>query len=675
MKFLAALLALTVLVQAAAPVLTNVESGPVEPPKEGAIRLKVTVDTMSLPTKLQYFFGISPNTAADGPTQQIPAMTAPQNAFIDVPNLVGGQTYRFKVTASNGPRAEDSDTEFGPDFTMPVVKPSIKLLTPETSPTGTATVKATIIANGADVTSVTFKGGLTTEYTDLAQFTMTPPTPPILGTDSDGDTVQHTFTNLTRGLTYRYQITATNSQGTGTSGDTGVFTVPANRAPIARPDTARLNGTKPITIDVLKNDSDPDGDGITLEEVTQGKQGRVQIVGGKILYTPAADANAGDTFTYVILDDYDNSVRSATGTVTISSPNLNSRGLGAAELKDEEGNVVGLIRLTGTGNGTVSGKLQLFTQRYTVMGQLDANGHFYFTIPRDEDGPLQLDVDFSGDEDGAFDVSLKGDGNVWSGEEIPNTLTDARRDEIVGKYTVELPAPSGDDQPKGIGFVRVDIKPWGDVSIKGRLGDGSKFSTKGVLTGSDSAPIVSMFTSKGDTRLRGTLQLGSDANLTGPFVWFRDADSDAMFPNGIYAEINMNGSRLEPAQKGQRTLPDAKKATITLTDGNLNTSITQSIEISKSDRVSFIGSNPFGVTMKIDRANGTFKGQFDHPFDDSRHKFLGVLLQAQDKGSGVFTGIDRTGAVALSIGVANPTPTPTPTPNPTPDPPNNGNEF
>jgi hypothetical protein len=76
------------------------------------------------------------------------------------------------------------------------------------------------------------------------------------------------------------------------------------------------------------------------------------------------------------------------------------------------------------------------------------------------------------------------------------------------------------------------------------------------------------------------------------------------------------------------------------------------------------------MSLKIDRNNGTFQGEFDHPFDDSRRKFRGVLIQAQDKGSGVFTGIDQTGAVALTIGLTEPTPTPTPTPPTTPNNPN-----
>ena len=54
---------------------------------------------------------------------------------------------------------------------------------------------------------------------------------------------------------------------------------------------------------VLGNDSDPDGDSLTIIAVTEpaGKTGTVQIVGSQILYTPKAPFYT-DTFTYTISD-------------------------------------------------------------------------------------------------------------------------------------------------------------------------------------------------------------------------------------------------------------------------------------------------------------------------------------------------------------------------------------
>ena len=57
------------------------------------------------------------------------------------------------------------------------------------------------------------------------------------------------------------------------------------------------------TIDVLANDSDANGDALTLIGVSTPAKGTATIQGGAIVYTPDADAKAGpDTFTYTVRD-------------------------------------------------------------------------------------------------------------------------------------------------------------------------------------------------------------------------------------------------------------------------------------------------------------------------------------------------------------------------------------
>jgi hypothetical protein len=333
--------------------------------------------------------------------------------------------------------------------------------------------------------------------------------------------------------------------------------------------------------------------------------------------------------------------------------------------------------LNGTGGGSVSGKLQLFTKTYIVEGEIRENGHFYFTIPRGEDDDLQLDVNFASEEN-TFEASLKAGEDEWSGISEINTLTDKRRDEVVGRYTIEFPAPGGDDStfPQGNGYARIDVKPWGDVGIKGKLGDGTKFSTKGVLTGTGEDARVSMWVTPKQSRVSALFNFGEglNPNISGPMRWYRNPSDSDFFPDGFYVpSLTTSGSRFTE-QENNRSLSDAKKATLTLTAGNLSGTITQAIEITKSDKVIFLNSNPFGMEMSIDRDTGLFKGNFDHPFDDSRRKFQGALLQSQSKGSGVFLGIDRSGAVSISPGLPQaPVPTPTPTPPTTPTTPTNPN--
>uniref|UniRef100_UPI002610B880 Ig-like domain-containing protein n=1 Tax=uncultured Christiangramia sp. TaxID=503836 RepID=UPI002610B880 len=59
----------------------------------------------------------------------------------------------------------------------------------------------------------------------------------------------------------------------------------------------------PVQIDVLNNDSDPDGDELTVTEVTQPGNGSAVInTDGTVTYSPNANFNGTDTFTYTISD-------------------------------------------------------------------------------------------------------------------------------------------------------------------------------------------------------------------------------------------------------------------------------------------------------------------------------------------------------------------------------------
>ena len=78
----------------------------------------------------------------------------------------------------------------------------------------------------------------------------------------------------------------------------------------------------PITIDILANDSDPDGNALTLESVAQPTYGTIVVNGDNtVTYTPDANFYGTDTFTYVVGEDtYGNTT---TGTVTVTVNGIN----------------------------------------------------------------------------------------------------------------------------------------------------------------------------------------------------------------------------------------------------------------------------------------------------------------------------------------------------------------
>jgi len=80
-------------------------------------------------------------------------------------------------------------------------------------------------------------------------------------------------------------------------------TEPSNTAPIAANDSYTTTEDTAVTLNVLANDSDTDGDAFLLWGYTQAANGTVSTdVNGNLVYTPNADWSGIDTFTYTLRD-------------------------------------------------------------------------------------------------------------------------------------------------------------------------------------------------------------------------------------------------------------------------------------------------------------------------------------------------------------------------------------
>ncbi len=168
-----------------------------------------------------------------------------------------------------------------------------------------------------------------------------PVTIDVVANDSDPDGDALTVTAVTQGAHGAVAIVgnqakyspASNWSGTDTftytisdghgGTDTATVTVTVthvNHPPVANDDAATTDEDVPVTVDVVANDSDPDGDALTMTAVTQGAHGSVAIAGNQAKYTPAAGWSGTDTFTYTIGDGHGGS-DTATVTVTVRAVN------------------------------------------------------------------------------------------------------------------------------------------------------------------------------------------------------------------------------------------------------------------------------------------------------------------------------------------------------------------
>ena len=131
-------------------------------------------------------------------------------------------------------------------------------------------------------------------------------------------------------------------------GETSTTTVtvevtPVNDPPVAEPDSTETPEDTPVTINVLENDSDPDGDPLTVCDPPVANNGTVVVnPDGTITYTPDEDFNGQDIITYTIKDP-DGETSTTTVTVDVTPVNdppeidLNGEMVGCPIIDDRAG--------------------------------------------------------------------------------------------------------------------------------------------------------------------------------------------------------------------------------------------------------------------------------------------------------------------------------------------------
>ncbi|MDF4590303.1 tandem-95 repeat protein, partial [Vibrio parahaemolyticus] len=118
--------------------------------------------------------------------------------------------------------------------------------------------------------------------------------------NSDGSVTYTPNDNYVGKDTFTYIVT---SGGVSESTTVEVNVTPVNDAPVAKDDIATTQEDTAVTIDVLPNDTDVDGDKLSIESVSVPKeQGTVEVVDGKLVFTPAENFNGDAEITYTVTD-------------------------------------------------------------------------------------------------------------------------------------------------------------------------------------------------------------------------------------------------------------------------------------------------------------------------------------------------------------------------------------
>jgi hypothetical protein len=146
---------------------------------------------------------------------------------------------------------------------------------------------------------------------------------------------------------------------------------PADLPPVAVDDAAATPVDTPVTVPVLANDSDPNGDPLTVTNLTQPANGTAQRnPNNTVTYTPTAGFTGSDTFTYTANDGQANS-NVATVTVTVFNA---SGGGGAPAFRSAASAIVtgasGTTLTIARPNGVQAGDLLLAQIRHRSLSTL-----------------------------------------------------------------------------------------------------------------------------------------------------------------------------------------------------------------------------------------------------------------------------------------------------------------
>jgi len=186
----------------------------------------------------------------------------------------------------------------------------------------------------------------------------------------------------------------------------------ANDAPQAADDQFTVDADSvDNAFDVLANDSDADGDVLSIVGVSQPANGQVSISGDQVIYTPAAGYTGGDSFSYTVEDGFGGEA-SASVAVTVQSTNqppvvgdLSAATLRnqpvdidvLAEASDPDGDALGVADFTQPANGTVTQSGGVL--RYTPNDEFVGSDSFEFTISDgrggEATGSVIIDVAFA----------------------------------------------------------------------------------------------------------------------------------------------------------------------------------------------------------------------------------------------------------------------------------------
>ncbi len=244
----------------------------------------------------------------------------------------------------------------------------------------------------------------------------------------------YTASGLLPGSSYEFSVSARDAYQNETAPSATVAaTTAANLSPTATDDSANTEENTTTGINVLTNDSDPEGDTLSITGMTQGLNGSVVNNGNSVSYTPNPGFVGNDSFSYTVDDGYSGTA-TANVSVTVSAGNnvpvagpdnvtiVKGETIAISVLlndTDLDGDALSITSVTGANKGTVSWQPGEDTITYAHNIKRKGSDSFSYTISDGRGGSATGTVSItlgSGDSGGDSGTGGGGKGNGKGGK-------------------------------------------------------------------------------------------------------------------------------------------------------------------------------------------------------------------------------------------------------------------
>jgi len=219
--------------------------------------------------------------------------------------------------------------------------------------------------------------------------------------NGDGNVVFTPAADYNGNATVAY--TVTDGNGGSDNASVSVAIAAVNDIPIANPDTASVNEDESVSINVVANDTDVDGDTLSVANASV-TAGSVQVVGNQVNYTPDADFNGSATITYTIEDGTGGSANS---TVAVTVVNVNDAPVANNDTAsvDEDSSVV--VNVIANDTDVDNDTLELTAvNASTGTATINSDGNLLYTPDADYNGAATVTYTVSDGNSGSDSATV-----------------------------------------------------------------------------------------------------------------------------------------------------------------------------------------------------------------------------------------------------------------------------